>query len=875
MKEEKGSFNIKNQKAKRDIVNVAVDIIQHPITKEPVYIPTIQSVLRKEETPEGDFFKKEPEWVDYEQGFIVERKEVNEIINSLENDKIQLVLGKPASGKSTILKNVGYKLANEDKKVYVIELKKHQRDEVKLLLDYIPKIDDNEPIFIVDDAHLDLSDCERLIRNFKRSGKGKLIIGSRETKEITEEHPKEGAEYELLSELSETCMHVQAEGITEEMIRTFLENQYHFDEDKIKSVSSNLIKYKNDLWLLSWALKTYNKDKESVDIDEIYEKIVVSIKKIKVGKNKESINAEDVFLPLSIFYRYEIPIQRYFLEEQLDIKEEALNRLIGLQEIVETKDTMLSLHHSSIAELYLGAYLNKSHLGRGIKKKILNGKNEKELEFCLFYRYLIKSDSRNVVDAIIYLGSDLEDKKGGKTLLKNLSEREKIQKSIEIGIEREDNIGKIGKCLFVITRASGKIASYLVETIDINGLSAKMEKELDALMNGTCLAGISIASKESGMKLISIVVSKIDKEEDIEKIGSCVSSIAFVSQEVALKLVEKINIDYLSLKIYNEEDVEKVSWCVTHIARVSKEVALKLVDSISSKRYQEEDIGKVGSCVAIIARISKEVALKLVDSVSSKIDEEKDIVKVGLCVFIIAGASQEVALKLVDSVSSKIYQEADIGKVGSCVFIIAGASQEVALKLVDSVSSKIDKEADIGKVGSCVFYIARASQEVALKLVDSVSSKIDKEADIGKVGSCVFYIARASQEVALKLVDNVSSKIDKEEDIEKVGSCVFYIARASQEVALKLVDNVSSKIDKEEDIEKVGWCVSNIATASQEVALKLVDSVSSKIDQEADIGKVGSCVSIIAMASQEVANEIINRSNPKQREELQKRMSKL
>jgi len=105
--------------------------------------------------------------VDYEQGFIVERKEVDEIINKLETNKVQLVLGAPASGKSIILKNVGYKLAGEGRKVYVVELKKHPKDEIKLFFENIPQIDDDNPIFIIDDAHLNISECERLIRNFK------------------------------------------------------------------------------------------------------------------------------------------------------------------------------------------------------------------------------------------------------------------------------------------------------------------------------------------------------------------------------------------------------------------------------------------------------------------------------------------------------------------------------------------------------------------------------------------------------------------------------------------------------------------------------------------------------------------------------------
>lgn len=72
----------------------------------------IQSVLSKDKAETGEFFRKEPAWFDYEQGFIVERKEVDEIIKKLENNRIQLVLGAPASGKSIILKNVGFKLVS-------------------------------------------------------------------------------------------------------------------------------------------------------------------------------------------------------------------------------------------------------------------------------------------------------------------------------------------------------------------------------------------------------------------------------------------------------------------------------------------------------------------------------------------------------------------------------------------------------------------------------------------------------------------------------------------------------------------------------------------------------------------------------------------
>ena len=395
---------------------------------------SIQYALRKGETTKGNFFKKEPEWIDYEQGYIVERKEVSEIANKLDTDKVQLVLGKPASGKSVIIKNVGFNLANENKKIYIVELKKHQIEDVKLYFDAISEINDDNPMFIVDDAHLYPTECEKLIRDFKSGGKGKLIIGSRPTEDILPTHPKKTSEFQFLNKIE-----IQAEDVTEEMIRTFLKRKHNFGDDKIKNVTDNLQKYKNDLWQLSWALNAYNPAKDSVDDEEIYKNIKVSITEIET-KDKGTINAEDIFLPLSVFFRYEIPIERKFLEKHLGIKESIIDDLIRLQEIVETeeirKPTMLSLHHSSIADLYFRTYQNYPDLGEEIKERLLNQRDEVDLEYCSFYHYMTKTNPKNSVYIFIHLSRDLHDNKRGLTIIEKLTANDKIQKSIEKGMEQ-------------------------------------------------------------------------------------------------------------------------------------------------------------------------------------------------------------------------------------------------------------------------------------------------------------------------------------------------------------------------------------------------------------------------------------------------------
>jgi hypothetical protein len=442
-----------------------------------INLPTIQSTLRKEKATKGDFFKKEPEWIDFEEGFIVEREEVDEIIKKLENDNIHLVLGEPASGKSVILKNIGFKLAKENKDAYIVALKKYSRDDVKRYFEDILEIKDEKAVFIVDDAHLLPMDCERLVSEFKnRNLKAKLIIGSRETREIRGEHPKEASEFEFLSKTD-----IHAEDVTEEMIKTFLKRKHDFSKERIKTVSENLEEYKKDLWHLSWALKAYNPEKDSIEEKEIYEKIRNSIR---------DINAEEVFLPLSVFYEFEIPIERDFLEEQLGIVEDKINELIELSEITEMEEIgrnrMISLIHSSVADLYFRAYQAYPSLGRRIKKRILN-QREEDLEYCLFYKYMTSTDSRNAVNVVDHLGVIWSNEEG---LRKKLIEDDKIQKSIEEGIEKEEDIKKIGSCVRVIAIASEEVAREIVNRINIDTLLLKIGKEGDVRNIGWCVGCI-------------------------------------------------------------------------------------------------------------------------------------------------------------------------------------------------------------------------------------------------------------------------------------------------------------------------------------------------------------------------------------------------
>jgi hypothetical protein len=224
------------------IDNLTLRIEKDLSRKEPsLQLPTIQDVLRKNQINDGDFFRSYLCWADLEQNFVLERKEVNEIIKKLETSAIQLVVGGPASGKSTMLKNIGYKLANH-MDVYYFDLKRYSDEEINELFEEIDKIR-KASVFIVDDAHLFPEECKKLITNFKKNGKGRLIMGSRDSPRISS-HPKEFNEFQIIENIK-----ISPYNISNELIELFLKKRYKSEDIKVKIAINELETYKKDLWL--------------------------------------------------------------------------------------------------------------------------------------------------------------------------------------------------------------------------------------------------------------------------------------------------------------------------------------------------------------------------------------------------------------------------------------------------------------------------------------------------------------------------------------------------------------------------------------------------------------------------------------------------
>ena len=532
-------------------------------------LPTIQEVLYKTNSDEGRFFRKEPFWIDFEQGFIIERVEVKDIIKKMDCHRIQLILGEAASGKSTILKKIGLDLSHK-MGVYYIDLKRYYLDEIDSLFNEI--LGSEYPsLFIVDDAHLYIPECKKLIRKFTKKESGWLIIGSRKSLYYNE-HPKEFSEFENIEKRE-----IFAEDIAGKVVSTFLSKKYDFSEEQVRIISNNLADYKKDLWVLSWALLSYNPSKNFVAKQEIFDKIAESI--TNQGRQGEKIDAQEIFLPISIFYRFEIPIEKRFLES-IGIKREEIKELISLNEILEDKKNgTVSLAHSSIADLYFETY--EEHRGLGGK---IRDKYKDEISYFLFYDYLI-SEPHNFIKIFSYLWKDINNEKNGLSLLKKLINNKKIMNMFIKYINIERNLVDISFGIVSIAAVENEIAFKISEEIDLGKMGKLFDNEIKMDRIPLFLLNINRINKIFILNLLKIVnirlmIEKL-KNENISTMLIYLNTFDYINSSISKAIVETLWDEDKFIKYLEEmDDISSKSLFILFIARSNHDAAAKLIKSL-------------------------------------------------------------------------------------------------------------------------------------------------------------------------------------------------------------------------------------------------------------------------------------------------------
>jgi len=538
-------------------------------------IPKIESILQKGRSEKAKFFRASgPEWIDFEKGYITERPEVNEIIKEFQKKDLIVIKGSPASGKSVILRNIGYNLANQKKEVYVLELKKTLPDKKEILKLY-------QGYLFIDDAHLKIEYIDDIVQNLSNV---KILVSTRGIERtFGPTCPFKIVEY------IRNATEIKGHNSAHEIIQNFSKKEKKITE-KIEDKLT-----KNNLWIMAWELESYKRS-NGIDESSVSKTVMNYMQEGLKGMGVEK--AENVFLPLSVFYKY-VPLREEFFEGLANYKD--IERLIKLNEINTLKKDgfkYLTLHHSEVAKLYLKAFQNLKGLGNEIKKKF----DEDWLE-SLFHRYIQRFSEE--VTSIIFLRLNFYEPQIVRNLIEN------NQDEIRKGIEAEKDLSEIGKRIDALAQRNKKYAGKLVSSLDFQMLKDKIEKEQDVWKFGQCIQSITRVNKDAGKKLVSsldfqMLKDKIEKEQDIWKFGQCIQSITEINKEVAKKLVSILDLQMLKDKIEKEHQLMIVGWCIRDITRANKDIGNKLFSSLDfqmlkDKIEKEQEITQVSCCIFDIA----------------------------------------------------------------------------------------------------------------------------------------------------------------------------------------------------------------------------------------------------------------------------------
>ena len=560
--------------------------------------------------------------------YVVKREEVDEIIDKVKNsnEDIIIIKGKPASGKSVVLRSIGYRLINDGFTVYYIQLKFFQSVEV---LEF-NKI--RRGIVIVDDAHLNIELTEKLIRN--KSKEIKLIIGTRDIKNYK---PDSEAHF---PELLKSAITIQAVDAAKKIIDKF--NEIH-NNILDKSVKNEIFKKSgNNLWILAWRLKAYEEYRELST-----EKFKETVKNYISGLIKTNTIGEltgAIFI-LSIFYKYEIPLRKPFVKNFTS--EYIINGLIRKNEIVQTtlkgKD-YLSLHHSEIAKVYFETFKYFADFGYFAKKEIKELAEKYGLESLQnvpktdasliinyaetfpeeFNRFIGQVPDEiqdvllqnkyflNLVPEIFKSYQPFDDfnillfytERLIPSILKNESLKSKIDEICESIFEEKicklDNLWNISHLLWILKKTKYKYLQEVLKSLRNKIFEEKIEK-CDCAYSIAYILEVLEDLKHSKVGRIHYVTfeKKIKEWNSVEKIAYLLETMF----KIKYKGLQKIDYKIFEKKIKEWNSVEKIAYLLETMFKIKYKGLQKIDYKIFEKKIKEWNSVEAKLLVIILGEI--------------------------------------------------------------------------------------------------------------------------------------------------------------------------------------------------------------------------------------------------------------------------------
>jgi len=718
------------------------------------HLQPLEKFLQREENIEPEFFRKTgPLWVDFEPpGYMVERGEVDSIIENLEGNQSQLLMGDMASGKTVIVRNVGYKLIKNGWSVYYLPSYRIKHERINEIVREIETTTRSslKPMIVIEDLHEMPSSCSDMLELIKDRGIDiRLLITTRKgfLRGIYATQERVFEPYKKIILDKDNFQHVADLIITNYKkikmqkgeIQTGDIVEYHFESyfrPYIRTLADG------NFWVLAYLLEGWSLYK-LVDYSLIFKKIQKDFEELdKIFRLEDKLRYPiEVILMLAPFSERNLKISKVFFKDlcsKMGIDYATISRLIDLEEIEEA-ETDYRLPHQSISQLYMETI----NYIKGKKEKFpflenllallgnlgnidFSGTYE-NFELELFEAYL-QSKPKNYGRVIKKIGNEMlsphpaeritiaPDRFKRRIRWKKLFYDEKTSQSLIQALKEDDDIRNIGDFLFGLYLSTTN--AWLTRMCDIKSYSEnpyffkeyynemtwgfrefrRKEDYIDDIEDYLSVDNKDKFVRELYPKKLAL---RVNEEENIENIRVCLEGINICCGEGFYRsFVENLDLSILKSKLINQDSFLTIVRVIHSLKTMDDRIVTKFKDILVSKVNSERNILHLGTALSVLIRPEySEVFKEIIDQIDfnelmSKFEKDEYLVGIDFCIpclkdFIFD--DENIAQHLVDILPPKIDAENQPARIFRTLGEMA-VTNELGRNVVGSIIDHMDHD---------------------------------------------------------------------------------------------------------------------------------------------------------------------------------------
>jgi hypothetical protein len=523
--------------------NVLPEYFKWQLERRKLVVPFAEKVLDKNQKEPSFFRPSFPKYIDFEQGFVMERPEAEVISSKFKRHRFVHVEGLPSSGKSVIALTIAYREIKARHLIIYFSRPSLISDHFlnNLLSSLQDEFDKKNALIIVDDVHLDVATASRLFAPiYGKYEDTRLLFISRP---LTPQHNEELAD----AQYSFTTYMDKIE-ISADHALTYLPEFYSrkkFGKD-ISPLDKSLFVNEcgNDVLLLGRYLTEWN-GISPANIESIRSKVFKKVFEDLESMRQTSPDAVKVLLIVGMFYRFEVPIEEQFLKKlELDI-----SNLVRSGEL-RKENGFVSLYHSSLAKLYSNAI-------RDLEMPDFAEFSSRYSPFPqeLFKEY-IRLIPRNTLDLIIGL-------RVAPSMLEEIIKDRSLTPFISEAIIHEQSLGQLGWAL-VVLKATDSLSTWrILEKADfyihaVNMVPKATSSEVTIFMhNLSKVSNVKLNEWLGGIPIEHMV--SILSESTFNRFAVSMRRIKKANEEYFERLIEVVDPSVVCRKFLEEQDITRLA----------------------------------------------------------------------------------------------------------------------------------------------------------------------------------------------------------------------------------------------------------------------------------------------------------------------------